>query len=130
MRRVIRGHNRLNGLRFSAVEFGLVGLVVLGLAGYFLLAGSLLFGVAAIGIATNCLPVVWLAIGSIRAGEPDIGIRAMLRPSVRADALREYPTMQRDTYILAGATLLPFVVPFAMVLTSGRQRIDGEGAER
>jgi hypothetical protein len=29
------------------------------------------------------------------AGEPDIGSRAMLRPAVRAQALRELPTMQR-----------------------------------
>jgi hypothetical protein len=34
----------------------------------------------------------------------------MLRPTARTAALREHPTMQRDTYILAGATLLPFLV--------------------
>ncbi len=116
MIRIIRGHNRLNGYRFSTVEFGLVGLVTLGLAAYFLLAGSLVFGVAAIGIAANCVPVVWLGIGAWRAGEADIGLRAMLRPALREAALREYPTMQRDTYILAGATLLPFVVALAVVV--------------
>ncbi|HEX7496057.1 MAG TPA: hypothetical protein VF349_05445 [Candidatus Limnocylindrales bacterium] len=57
MTRIIRSHNRLNGLRFSALEFGLVGLVVLALAGYFLLAGASLLGVPSIGIAVNCVPV-------------------------------------------------------------------------
>lgn len=116
MLRIIRSHNRLNGLRFSALEFGLVGLVVLALAGYFLLAGASLFGVATLGTAGNCLPVVWLGIGSLRAGESDIGLRAMLRPTARAAALREHPTMQRDTYILAGATLLPFLVVVTVVV--------------
>jgi len=76
MIRIIRRHNRLNGLRFSALEFGLVGLVVLALAGYFLLAGASLLGVAPLRIAVNCVPVVWLGIGSLRAGESDIGVGA------------------------------------------------------
>ena len=123
MIRIIRGHNRLNGLTFSAVEFGLVGLAVLALAGYFLSAGSLLLAVVTIGIAVNCVPVVWLGIASLRAGESDIGLRAMLRPAVRAAALREHPTMQRDTYVLAGATLLPFVVAIAVVIEARRTHI-------
>ena len=114
MIRIIRGHNRLNGFRFSSVEFALVGLVAVVLAGYFVLSGSYLLGFVAVGIGANCSPVVLLGIDSIRAGELDIGLRAMLRPSIRAAALREQPTMQRDTYLLAGATLLPFVVAFAV----------------
>ena len=116
MIRIIRSHNRLNGLRFSTLEFGLVGLVVLALAGYFLLAGASLLGVASLGIAVNCVPVVWLGIDSRRAGESDIGLRAMLRPAARAAALREHPTMQRDTYVLAGATLVPFLVAGVVVV--------------
>jgi hypothetical protein len=121
MIKIIRAHNRLNGLRFSTVEFGLVGLVVLAMAAYFLVAGAFLNAVVAIGIAVNCVPVVWLGIGSLRAGESDIGLRAMLRPAARAAALREHPTMQRDTYILAGATLLPFVVAVAVVVELRRK---------
>ena len=116
MIRIIRSHNRLNGLRFSALEFGLVGLVVLALAGYFLLAGASLLGVATLGVAVNCVPVVWLGIGSLRAGESDIGLRAMLRPTARTAALREHPTAQRDTYIVAGATLLPFLVVVTVIV--------------
>jgi hypothetical protein len=123
MMRIIRGHNRLNGLRFSVVEFGVVALVAVVLAADFFLSGAALVALVALGIATNCAPVVLLGIGSIRAGEPDIGLRAMLRPAVRAEALREYPSMQRDTYILAGATLLPFVVAIAVAteLVAGRR---------
>ena len=76
MIQIIRSHSRLNGLRFSALEFGLVGLVVLALAGYFLLAGASLLRVATLGITVNCVPVVWLGIGSLRAGESDIGVGA------------------------------------------------------
>ncbi len=123
MIRIIRGHNRLNGLTFSTVEFGLVGLVGLALAGYFLAAGAFLLALVTIGIAVNCIPVVWLGIGSLRAGEPDIGLRAMLRPAARAAALREDPTMQRDTYILAGSTLLPFFVAIAVVIEVRRKRM-------
>lgn len=61
-----------------------------------------------LGIGLNCISVVWLAVRSIRSHEPDIGLRAMLRPEVRAQAQREVPSMQRDTLILLGATLLPF----------------------
>lgn len=110
MIRIIRSHNRLNGLRFSAVEFGLVGLVALVLAGYFVAYGAYVLGLVALGIGINCSPVVLIGIDSLRAGESDIGLRAMLRPSIRSAALREHPHMQRDTYLLAGATLLPFVV--------------------
>ena len=121
MIRIIRSHNRLNGLRFSTLEFGLVGLVVLALAGYFLLAGASLLCVASLGIAVNCLPVVWLGIGSLRAGESDVGLRALLRPAARAAALRERPTMQRDTYILAGATLVPFLVALVVFVELRRK---------
>jgi len=116
MIQIIRSHSRLNGLRFSALEFGLVGLVVPALAGYFLLAGASLLGVAPLRIAVNCVPVVWLGIGSLRAGESDIGLRAMLRPTARTAALREHPTAQRDTYIVAGATLLPFLVVVTVIV--------------
>ena len=41
MIRVIRGHNRLNGFRFSSVEFGLVGLDAVVLAAYFVLSAPI-----------------------------------------------------------------------------------------
>lgn len=116
MIRIIRGHNRLNGVRFSTAEFGAVGLIVLALAVYCLFARSYLVAIVSIGIAANCIPVVGLGIGSLRDGEPDVGLRGMLSPEYRAKALREYPAGQRDTYILAGATLLPFVVAIAVAL--------------
>jgi len=107
--RIIRDHNRLNGLRFCAFEFGAIALLCVGFAALFASRGSLLFGLVGLGIALNCLPVIVLAIRSIRAGERDIGLRAMLRSDVRAQAQHDVPTMQRDTLILSGATILPFV---------------------
>jgi hypothetical protein len=83
---------------------------MLALALYSLSAGSYLVAVVSIGIATNCIAVVCLGIGSLRAGESDVGLRGMLSPTARAESLRQYPAGQRDTYVLAGVTLLPFVV--------------------
>lgn len=120
MLRIIRAHNKLNGLRFSAAEFSVAGIGCVAVAIVFGSAGSIWLAIFALGIAANALPVMWLAVGSIRRGEPDVGFRAMLRPGVRAQALREQPTMQRDTYILAGACLLPFVVLVAVLIESRR----------
>jgi hypothetical protein len=75
--------------------------------------GAYVLGFVALGIGINCSPVVLIGIDSLRAGESDIGLRAMLRPSIRSAALREHPHMQLDTYLLAAATLLPFVVAVA-----------------
>ncbi|MGH2512675.1 MAG: hypothetical protein ACRDGQ_08315 [Candidatus Limnocylindrales bacterium] len=116
---IIRAHNNLNGLRFSAVEFAVVGAVAVVLATLFGSVGATLPAIVALGIAANAIPVIGLALSAIRRGEPDIGFRAMLRRDVRAQALREGPTMQRDTYILAGACLLPFVVLVAVVVDLG-----------
>ena len=118
--RIIRDHNRLNGLWFCAVEFGVVALVCLGLAAFFAAHGAFWLAILGLGIAVNCLPIVWLAIQSIRAGDRDIGLRAMLRREVRAQAQRDVPTMQQDTLILSGATLLPFVVAAVVLLEVGR----------
>jgi len=87
--RIIRDHNRLNGLRFCAFEFGAIALLCVGFAALFASRGSLLFGLVGLGIALNCLPVIVLAIRSIRAGERDIGLRAMLRSDVRGQAQRD-----------------------------------------
>jgi hypothetical protein len=110
---IIRNHNRLNGARFSALEFGVGGVLCLGLAVLFGTDGAPLYAIAATGIAANTVPVVWFAV---RAGEPDVGFRAMLRADVRARVLRDIPTAQRDTYILAGVSLLPFVVVGAVLV--------------
>jgi hypothetical protein len=96
---------------------------VLAVAVFFLIEGAFLNAVVAMGIAANCVPVLWFGIGSLRAGEPEIGLRAMLRPAARAAALREHPTMQRDTYLLAGATLLPFVVAVVVAVELATKRV-------
>ena len=114
--RIIRDHNRLNGLRFCAAEFSAMGVLCLGLAALFATRGADWLAIIGLGIGLNCVPVVWLAVRSLRAHEPDIGLRAMLRPDARARAQREVPTMQRDTLVLSGATLLPFATVTVVLL--------------
>ena len=108
--RLIRDHNRVNGLWFSVVEFLLMTVLCLGMAVLFIDAGAVVFGVVAAGIGANCVVIVVLGVGSLRAGEPDIGLRAAFTPSGRARMRAEYPHLQRETFVLAGATLLPGIV--------------------
>ena len=117
---MIRDHNRLNGLRFVAIEFGSVGVVAGVLAAIYSSRSDALPCVITFGIGLNTVPVVWLAIRSIRAGEPSIGLRAMRRPEIRAQAVREVPTMQRDTLVLSMATLIPFPVVLAVLADRAR----------
>lgn len=123
--RIIRDHNRLNGLRFCAIEFSVAGVIALGLAVLFAGHGAEWLAIIGLGIGLNCVPVVWLAVRSLRSGEPDIGLRAMLRPEVRAQAQREVPSMQRDTLILSGATLLPFATAIIVLLELRRSSSRG-----
>jgi len=58
MRDIILRHNRLNGLAFSIIEFGLIGLFVCVFGTYHAIHGRIGMFVVAWGIALNCVPVV------------------------------------------------------------------------
>ena len=85
MLRIIRNHNRLAGPKFSLVEFLLMTVVLLGIAVSLGMAGR--FAVAA------------AASADLRAG----------MPAARAEVLSDHSQAQRDTWVLAGLTLVPFL---------------------
>ena len=120
MQRIIREHNTLNGLRFTLVEFVIVGLLMTGSAAYLALTSHMVLSVVAAGIAANCVPVIMQAGASLRAGEVDRGWRATFSPLQRAAVLRDHPTAQRDTWMLSVATVLPFLVAIAALARIGR----------
>lgn len=64
----IRVHNHLNGTRFSTLEFGFASLAALLIALAFVLHGSWLPGVLAVGTAVNCFALTAVVIaGSVRS---------------------------------------------------------------
>ena len=110
MLRIIRNHNRLAGPKFSLVEFLLMTVVLLGIAVSLGMAGRFAVAVIPLGIAANCLAVAAAASADLRAG----------MPAARAEVLSDHPQAQRDTWVLAGLTLVPFLV--AAGLLAGRHQ--------
>lgn len=103
-------HHRLNGTRFSAMEFGLTGLV----AGVIAVAAGAhdrwWLAVAAVGTVVNCAVVTTVAVSMWRRGERGQRIRALADPSVRATLGRQHPHLLADTLILTVTTLVPLVL--------------------
>ncbi|HXH26267.1 MAG TPA: hypothetical protein VNG90_00045, partial [Candidatus Acidoferrum sp.] len=87
----IKRHNGINGFLFSFIEFGLVALLVGGFAIYAFAQGKTLMGIAGLGIAANCLPVMLYSFRSFMAGEKAIGLRAWLNRSGRLLIAKRYP---------------------------------------
>ena len=109
MLRIIRNHNRLAGPKFSLVEFLVMTVVLLGIAVSLGLAGRFPVAVIPLGIAANCLAVAAAASADLRAGMPDRNLGAAFSPAARAEVLTDHPQAQRDTWVLAGLTLVPFL---------------------
>jgi hypothetical protein len=123
MRDIILRHNRLNGLAFSIVEFGLIALFVSAFGSYYAVHERFGMSVIAWGIALNCLPVVvygvqqWVqdrAAGIKGVSFWDKGSRDRLK--------KENPRMLRDTLVLTVGTLLPFVCFVTVLFNEFRRR--------
>ena len=120
MIRLIHEHNTLNGLRFSAIEFTAMAVVVVGFALYLVNAGADVLAIALLGVGANCLVVAAVGIRSLQAGEQDRSLAATFSPSSRARVLQEHPQAQRATWALSALTLIPFAV--ATVVLAERVR--------
>jgi hypothetical protein len=110
MRDIIQRHNRLNGVIFSTIEFGLIALIVGTFASYYIIYHKVMLAFIAWGITLNCVPVVVYGIRAWRdsraTGER---IRSFWDQKAREQHKLENPHMLRDTLVLTLATLLPFV---------------------
>lgn len=110
MRDIIQRHNRLNGLAFSIIEFGLIALFIGAFATHYLLHHRAVMAMIASGITLNCVPVVVLGLrqlGRDRATGKPIG--SFWDSKARERHRRENPHMLFDAMVLTVATLLPFV---------------------
>jgi hypothetical protein len=110
MRDIIQRHNRLNGVTFSVIEFGLIALLTGSFATYYLLHGRAVMALIGWGITLNCVPVVVYGVRQLahdRGSGQTIG--SYWAPKAREEYRRENPHMLRDTMILTFGTLLPFL---------------------
>lgn len=110
MRDIIQRPNRLNGVTFSIIEFGLVALFVGAFAAYYVAHRKVVLAVISWGITLNCVPVVVYGIRQL-AHDRATGNRSgsFWDKKERDRHKRENPHMLRDTLVLTVATLLPFV---------------------
>src|SRR5689334_25428161 len=122
MRNIIQHHNRLNGLAFSIIEFGLIGLFASTFGTYYLLHHRLAMALISWGIALNSIPVVVYGLRQLFRDRA-AGIRggSFWDKNARVQLKKENPRMLRDTLILTTVTLLPFV-SFAAVVFEERFR--------
>jgi hypothetical protein len=117
MRDIIQRHNRLNGVAFSTIEFGLIALLAGTFASYYVIHNKVLLAFIWWGITLNCVPVVVYGIRAWRdrraTGER---IGTIWDKEARARHMRENPHMLRDTLVLTAATLVPFASLTAVLL--------------
>lgn len=118
----IRVHNHLNGTRFSTLEFGFASLAALLIALAFVLHGSWLPGVLAVGTAVNCSIVAGFGATSWIRGDHGHRMRELLRSDVRRTVGAEHPRLLTDTLLLAASALLPFALTTAVIADSVRSR--------
>lgn len=110
----ILAHNRLNGLLFSLIEFGLFSLLVAPFAVYYGLHGRWVLFAICVGVICNFLTIVTFAARSLKSGEKSVGHRKLLRREERVEIAKQYPHLMTDTLTLTVTSLLPFVLLVAV----------------
>jgi hypothetical protein len=105
----IKRHNEVWGFRFCAGEFVLASLLILPFTVWYLAHGKYLYGVIGMGLITNFLVVVVLALQSLHRGERDRGILQFFNKQLRGDIHAAYPRLDAETAVLCVAVILPFV---------------------
>jgi hypothetical protein len=125
MIRIIKFHNRLNGIKFAAIEFALIALIVAPFAVYYCLHQRYVLAFISAGIMLNCLPVVYYGIDAWHKGQGDSP--TIWNRQARDKLGLENPHMLRDTLVLAGLTLLPLVVLVLVLIEVTQSRKTQEG---
>lgn len=117
----IKRHNIINGFLFSFLEFGSIALLVGAFSVYFLFKQRYGMGLIGLGIAANCLPVVYYSLRSLRRKQPSIGFLAVFNPRVRKRIGREYPETAADTAVIVVTTLIPFLALLLVAMDSRKK---------
>lgn len=103
-------HNRITGFVFCIIEFGLLAGMAIAFGLYYVTHARFLEGAIAMGIGANALTITGMALYSRIRNEPSVGIFNLFDSAKRAEIHRQYPGLERLTYIIVGATLAPFVL--------------------
>ena len=72
MRAIIQRHNRINGVTFAIVEFGLIALFIGTFATWYLLHRKVMMAIITWGITLNCVPVVVYGFYQLRMTAPPV----------------------------------------------------------
>ena len=111
MIRRLEEHNRLNGFVFVVAEFAVIGAITAALAVLYGARHQWIGLLAGCGITANSLVVIASVISQLRHGETDVGIwRVYADSRVRAQVARDDPGLSRDTVMITGAVLVPFLL--------------------
>jgi hypothetical protein len=119
--RRVREHNELYGIAFSIVEFVLVGIVAALVALLFGVSGRPAGAVIATGIAANSMLIVAAGIAAWRRGERGTPIGQVFSARSHADLVRCHPQLRRDTCVVAGTTLAPFLLVVMVAVELARR---------
>ncbi len=106
----IKAHNEVNGFVFSTIELAAIAFIILPFALYYLTHGRALAGILTIGVVANALTVAAFGVHSLATKQKDIGIFRWFDRKGRAIIALRYPNITADTFILAAATLVPFLL--------------------
>ncbi len=121
MRR-LQQHNRLNGFIFVVAEFTFIGALAAIFAALYGAEQQWIGFTATCGIAANSLVVIASAVQQMLRREADLGIwRVYTDSKVRDQVARENPNLSRDTLMITGAVLVPFLL-VALALAEAARR--------
>jgi hypothetical protein len=108
--KIIREHNELNGFAFTIAEFCVLALLLLPFLVYYWTHERWWEAAVATGIVLNCATIAVCAGRQQSRGEPQVGIRQMRQPEMRAQIALEHPDLARRTMVLTFSLLVPFLV--------------------
>ena len=95
-------------------EFALIAvasiLIVVGFGLHHVWIGVFL----AVGTLINSLVVVGIGAGMLRRGERGTCIRLVFNARYRGELSRSHPAMMKDTLVIAGSALAPYVLTVAI----------------
>ncbi len=106
----IETHNEVNGVAFSVAEFALIALVIAPFALSYLAHARVVYAVVAVGIVANALTAVAIGARALANGQRGGSIARWFDRDERAALASRYPSLTRDTLIVAATTLVPFVL--------------------
>jgi len=104
----------------STVEFLVFAVVVGAIAVAFGLRHAVFATVLAAGAALNGLVIAAFGLCAWRRGERGSSLAQVFSGKGRAELIRHYPTLAADTWLLALAVLVPFLVLVTSALECGR----------